>query len=180
VKVRKLSFFPFPFPLSLRLNDPPTHQGKTPEERGHILETTFSSIHAESAAAGQSYLHPDAAIEAEGHFTCFVQAPEAEFRRRGGSGAAAGVGDEHEDDEGDEGTGASSAQDGAGAGTGTGKTAAMGGSGSSTTTSTGMRLVELNGSRTGPIDRGECVDLLRVRVVFRYFASLVFTYHLCA
>jgi hypothetical protein len=31
--------------------------------------------------------------------------------------------------------------------------------------STGMRLVELNGSRGGPIDRGVCVDLLRVRIV---------------
>lgn len=29
--------------------------------------------------------------------------------------------------------------------------------------SSGMRLVELNGSRGGPIDRGECNDLLRVR-----------------
>lgn len=34
---------------------------------------------------------------------------------------------------------------------------------SSTTTKTGMRLVELNGTRGGPIDRSECEDLLRVR-----------------
>lgn len=32
---------------------------------------------------------------------------------------------------------------------------------SSTTTKTGMRLVELNGTRGGPIDRSECEDLLR-------------------
>lgn len=41
----------------------------------------------------------------------------------------------------------------------------------STSTSTGMRLVELNGTRGGPIDRGECEDLLRVRrsLVVVYF-----------
>jgi len=27
----------------------------------------------------------------------------------------------------------------------------------------GMRLIELDGRRTGPVDRGECDDLLRVR-----------------
>jgi hypothetical protein len=30
-------------------------------------------------------------------------------------------------------------------------------------TGTGMRLVELDGSRRGPVDRGECKDLLTVR-----------------
>ncbi|EDR09774.1 uncharacterized protein LACBIDRAFT_317916 [Laccaria bicolor S238N-H82] len=51
---------------------------KTPEERAHLLETTplFTSIHTESAESGQSPPDPNMPF----HFTCFVAAPEVEFR----------------------------------------------------------------------------------------------------
>jgi|ERR1700735_653804 ubiquitin carboxyl-terminal hydrolase L3 len=32
-----------------------------------------------------------------------------------------------------------------------------------------MRLIELDGARAGPVDRGECTDLLRVRRVDKCF-----------
>jgi ubiquitin carboxyl-terminal hydrolase L3 len=32
------------------------------------------------------------------------------------------------------------------------------------TTSSGMRLIELDGRRSGPVDRGECPDFLQVSV----------------
>ena len=93
----------------------------------------FSNIHADSAVSGQTVAPTDPAVEPEGHFTCFVQAPEAEFRQRA-SEAAISATDEDV-----------SKMDG----------------------STGMRLVELNGSRGGPIDRGECENLLHVGHCFR-------------
>ncbi|KIJ92788.1 hypothetical protein K443DRAFT_113026, partial [Laccaria amethystina LaAM-08-1] len=96
---------------------------KTPEERPHLLETTplFTSIHAESAESGQNPPDPDASF----HFTCFVAAPEVEFREIASSEKPV-----------------PNAEDLA------------------KSTGTGMRLVELNGMRVGPVDHGECTDLL--------------------
>ncbi|KAF9522887.1 hypothetical protein CPB83DRAFT_863841 [Crepidotus variabilis] len=94
-------------------------QDKTPEERAKLLSTTplFANIHAESANQGQTAPHADTDL----HFTCFVEAPEQDFRKiaREGQGEESG------------------------------------------TESTGMRLIELDGRRNGPIDRGECNDLLQ-------------------
>lgn len=97
---------------------------KTPLERAQILETTtlFENIHAELASSGQTPVPTN--LDTDLHFTCFVEAPEAEFRER--AGAAVPLEDED------------------------------------SVPSTGMRLVELNGDRAGPIDRGECKDLLKV------------------
>ena len=99
---------------------------KTPEERAHLLETTplFTNIHAESAESGQSPPDPDTPF----HFTCFVAAPEVEFREIA-SGEKPGP----------------NAEDIA------------------KSTGTGMRLVELDSMRAGPVDHGECTDLLVVR-----------------
>ncbi|KAF8229157.1 cysteine proteinase [Tricholoma matsutake] len=118
-------------------------EGKSPAERGHILETTFSNIHAESAGSGQSTVPTDPSIEPPGHFTCFVQIPEAGFRDRASRVSTDGLGVPHE-----------------GSLTKTDSDTPTQTS-TSTSTSTGMRLVELNGTRGGPIDRGECEDLLR-------------------
>ncbi|KIM37413.1 hypothetical protein M413DRAFT_273999 [Hebeloma cylindrosporum] len=96
-------------------------QDKTPEERAEILATTnlFTDIHAESANTGQSAPNVDTDL----HFTCFVQAPDADIRK-----AARGE-DLSEDVKGDK-------------------------------VSSGMRLIELDGRRAGPVDQGECKDLL--------------------
>jgi ubiquitin carboxyl-terminal hydrolase L3 len=104
-------------------------------ERAKILETTplFANIHAEEAVSGQSTIPDD--LYTELHYTCFVQAPEAGLRAR-----AATVD-----------TQATDAQEGA---EDAGVTAGTG---------TGMRLIELDGSRKAPIDHGECKDLLAVR-----------------
>ncbi|TFK24439.1 peptidase C12, ubiquitin carboxyl-terminal hydrolase 1 [Coprinopsis marcescibilis] len=54
-------------------------QEKTPEERAEILQnrTLFFNIHAESAQEGQSAAN----IDTDLHFTCFVSAPDAKFRK---------------------------------------------------------------------------------------------------
>ncbi|KAF8152560.1 hypothetical protein B0H34DRAFT_663742 [Crassisporium funariophilum] len=90
---------------------------KTPLERAKTLETTplFANIHAE-AASDQTVNQTAVQEDTELHFTCFVEAPEQEFR----------------------------------------KIAKQGG-----TADTGMRLIELDGRRNGPIDHGECKDLLK-------------------
>lgn len=95
---------------------------KTPEERAEHLETTplFASIHAETANLGQSA--PIA--ETDFHFTCFVRAPEQDFRKVARR--------EHVSE------------------------SAM------AEPTSGMRLIELDGRRRGPVDRGECNDLLIV------------------
>ncbi|KAF9488680.1 cysteine proteinase [Pleurotus eryngii] len=86
------------------------------QEHAHLLETTplFTNIHAETANTGQTSA-VEADMNTDLHFTVFVSAPEAEFRKM-----------------------AKSARDNA----------------------SGMRLVELDGGRVGPIDRGPCNDLL--------------------
>jgi len=82
-------------------------QGKTPQERAKILETTplFADIHAQAASSGQSPVPQN--LDTELHFTCFIQAPNAEARE-------------------------------------------------TQTPATSMRLIELDGRRAGPVDRGEC------------------------
>jgi len=81
--------------------------GKTPQERAKILETTplFADIHAQAASSGQSPVPQN--LDTELHFTCFIQAPNAEARE-------------------------------------------------TQTPATSMRLIELDGRRAGPVDRGEC------------------------
>ncbi|TFK35186.1 hypothetical protein BDQ12DRAFT_688634 [Crucibulum laeve] len=95
---------------------------KSPEERAALLASTklFSSIHAQSASTGQTAVPSD--LNTNLHFTCFVAAPEAEFREIAKGGASPKP-DETQDN-------------------------------------TGMRLIELDGRRPGPIDHGECKDLL--------------------
>lgn len=96
--------------------------GKTPEERAELLSTSplFANVHAETASTGQS----DKKIETDLHFTCFVEAPDQDFRK------AARNEDVDES--------------------------------SVFEPTTGMRLIELDGRRAGPIDRGECQELLSV------------------
>ncbi|KAH9475517.1 Ubiquitin carboxyl-terminal hydrolase 3 [Psilocybe cubensis] len=97
-------------------------ENKTPLERAELLATTplFADIHAESADSGQSAQ----TIDTDLHFTCFVEAPDADIR-----GAAQGAGISE---------------------------------GAKTDTKTsGMRLIELDGRRAGPVDHGECTDLLK-------------------
>ncbi|KJA15436.1 hypothetical protein HYPSUDRAFT_172547 [Hypholoma sublateritium FD-334 SS-4] len=98
-------------------------EDKNPAERAQALETTplFANIHAETASSGQTA--PPSDLDTDLHFTCFVQAPDADIREaaQGGSVSDAARNDEK---------------------------------------STGMRLVELDGRRAGPLDRGECKDLL--------------------
>jgi ubiquitin carboxyl-terminal hydrolase L3 len=103
-------------------------------ERAEILSTTplFAKIHTETASSDLNQTAP--IIDTELHFTCFVEAPEAEFRwiARERDGKDAEEDFEKERDE----------------------VARQSG--------TGMRLVELDGRREGPIDHGECKDLLKV------------------
>ncbi|TFK65943.1 peptidase C12, ubiquitin carboxyl-terminal hydrolase 1 [Pluteus cervinus] len=105
-------------------------QDKTPQERAKLLETTplFASIHAETASGGQTAVPTN--LDTDLHFTCFVTAPEAEFRERAKK-VTSGEVVETPPVEGE---------------------AAQG---------TGMRLVELDGDRNGPIDRGEITDFLK-------------------
>jgi ubiquitin carboxyl-terminal hydrolase L3 len=109
-------------------------QDKTPEERAQLLGTTplFANIHAETANVGQTA--PQAKTDL--HFTCFVEAPEEDFRKvaRGENVSEASKAEK----------------------------------------SSGMRLIELDGRRAGPIDRGECKDLLFAAANFvrtRYLAA---------
>lgn len=101
------------------------YEGKTPDERAKILETTplFADIHARAASSGQTSVPQD--LDTDLHFTCFVQAPDSEAREPG-LGSAAGA---------------------------------------------SMRLIELDGRRSGPIDRGPSTDLLSVSC-FGYQSSL--------
>ena len=101
---------------------------KSPDERAHILEknATIAEIHAELAGGGQSAVPTN--LDTELHYTCFVAAPEAEFRERASGAVSA---DDEDTAKGED--------------------------------TTGMRLVELDGMRQGPVDRGECHDLLQVR-----------------
>ena len=103
-------------------------------ERAEILSTTplFAKIHVESASSDLNQTDP--ILDTELHFTCFVEAPEAEFRwiarDRDGKDSEEDLEKEREE---------IARQSG-----------------------TGMRLVELDGRRDGPIDHGECKDLLKV------------------
>ncbi|KAF8178061.1 hypothetical protein BJ912DRAFT_856401 [Pholiota molesta] len=97
-------------------------EGKqNPSGTRQALATTphFASIHAQTAAAGQTQQNLDTNL----HFTCFVEAPDADIRQvaQGKEPDPVAVNDK---------------------------------------TLTGMRLIELDGRRNGPIDRGECTDLL--------------------
>ena len=77
-------------------------------------------------------------MDTELHFTCFVEAPEADFRR-----IARNRHDEDAEEERKEET----------------DEAARG-------SEPGMRVIELDGRREGPIDHGECKDLLKVSCPF--------------
>jgi len=108
---------------------------KSPLERAQLLETTklFTTIHAESASGGQSQQIQDTDL----HFTCFVAAPELDVRKKAQELSLGKEGVKELKEEMKEATGEDD----------------MKGS--------GMRLVELDGRRAGPIDRGECTDLLK-------------------
>ncbi|KAF9003071.1 ubiquitin carboxyl-terminal hydrolase [Cyathus striatus] len=102
---------------------------KSPLERAKFLETSspFTSIHSETAQSGQTAT--PTILDTDLHFTCFVAAPEAEFR--------------------DVAEGKAPRPDFSGEG------------GEVEGKKSGMRLIELDGRRNGPIDHGECTDLLR-------------------
>jgi len=102
---------------------------KTPEQRAKLLETTplFANIHSQTAASGQTAVPTN--LDTDLHFTCFVAAPEAEFRERAKKAGDLETGNEQDAEEEEE--------------------------------SSGMRLIELDGRREGPIDRGECKDFLK-------------------
>lgn len=113
--------------------------GKTPEERAHLLETTplFANIHLETAGSGQTAVPSN--LDTDLHFTCFVEAPEAEFRDR--AKHATDPAKKDEDPENAEGS--------------------------------GTRLIELDGTRGGPIDRGECKNFMLV--VFLFYSVFYMT-----
>jgi len=111
-------------------------QDKTPLERAEILSSTplFAKVHTESASSKLNQTAP--ILNTELHFTCFVEAPEADIRwiardRDGGSKEDAKVDFEKEREE------------------------------VANKSGTGMRLVELDGRRDGPVDHGECKDFLK-------------------
>lgn len=101
---------------------------KTPDERADLLRTTssghFASIHAATSKMGQSAQ----IVDTEFHFTCFVEAPEEDFRKAARQEKLP--------------------------------------ESSMLEKTTGMRLIELDGRRGGPIDHGECKELLSVRSFF--------------
>ena len=112
-------------------------------ERAEILSTTplFAKIHTESASSKLNQTAP--ILDTELHFTCFVEAPEAQFRQiardRDGKDAEEDIEKEREE---------VARQPG-----------------------TGMRLVELDGRRNGPIDHGECKEgLLKVSLVVPFLS----------
>jgi ubiquitin carboxyl-terminal hydrolase L3 len=109
-------------------------------ERAEILSTTplFAKIHTESASSNLNQTAPN--LDTELHFTCFVEAPEAEFRRIARDSDGKNAEDLEKERE---------------------EMARQSG--------TGMRLIELDGRRDGPIDHGECKDFLKVS---RYPVSL--------
>ncbi|KAF8885143.1 ubiquitin carboxyl-terminal hydrolase [Infundibulicybe gibba] len=106
---------------------------KSPEERARLLESTslFANIHLESASTGQTSVPTD--LNTDLHFACFVEAPDADFRERAQRVSQAGAEEEAEAEE------AKKKAD---------------------EKDTGMRLIELDGTRGGPIDRGPCKNLL--------------------
>ncbi|PFH45443.1 hypothetical protein AMATHDRAFT_71689 [Amanita thiersii Skay4041] len=124
-------------------------KGKTPLERAEALETTplFAKIHKELASTGQSAIPED--LNTELHFSAFVAAPEAPART---AARAAQVSVNVPPPVG--GSGARSVAEASGA---AGETKA----GGETKRGTKMRLVELDGTRRGPVDRGECGELLQ-------------------
>ncbi|KAF8639325.1 hypothetical protein AX17_001573 [Amanita inopinata Kibby_2008] len=118
---------------------------KTPLERAKTLETTplFANIHAELAAEGQTPVPTN--LNTDLHFTCFVAAPSEASREEETIVVGLTGGDEGEKVDG----------------------ALVGKEAGRADKETAMRLIELDGERAGPIDRGECHDLLRdvVRIV---------------
>jgi ubiquitin carboxyl-terminal hydrolase L3 len=115
-------------------------QDKTPLERAEILSSTplFAKVHTESASSKLNQTAPN--LDTELHFTCFVEAPEADIRwiarDRDGKEAEDDLEKEREE--------------------------------VAQKLGTGMRLVELDGRRDGPVDHGECKDLLKVSRLFRF------------
>jgi ubiquitin carboxyl-terminal hydrolase L3 len=106
---------------------------KTPLERAELLSSTplFAEVHTESASSKLNQTAPN--LDTELHFTCFVEAPEADIRwfarDRDGKDAEEDIEKEREE--------------------------------LAQKSGTGMRLVELDGRRGGPVDHGECRDLLK-------------------
>jgi ubiquitin carboxyl-terminal hydrolase L3 len=70
---------PPPIPINLGLLSP--FADKTPLERAKFLESEdlFANIHAAPAASGQTAIPKD--LDADLHFTCFIQTPEASARK---------------------------------------------------------------------------------------------------
>ncbi len=148
---------------------------KSPEERGDLVLSTelFTKIHLDSSALGQT-LQPtseDDGMNTDLHFTCFVAAPDGDVRKAaaerqhtleigstsGGSGATA----------------SQSASEPSGLSPGDaimaapsqpiGKIVASGIAPADGQQLEGMRLIELDGRRSLPVDHGPCVDVLDVR-----------------
>lgn len=100
---------------------------QTPLERSKLLEATplFANVHAETANTGQTVPYEVTDL----HFTCFVQAPEADIRAVADEGAKGHVVDIKPEDH----------------------------------RTSGLRIVELDGEREGPLDHGECQNFVEVR-----------------
>lgn len=116
---------------------------KTPLERAEILSSTplFAKVHTESASSKLNQTAPK--LDTELHFTCFVEAPEADIRwiardRDGDKDAEVDFDKEREE--------------------------------VASKSGTGMRLVELDGRRDGPVDHGECKNFLKVSCLYTPFS----------
>ena len=140
--------------LSPCITNLPT-KDKTPLERANLLATTplFANIHAETASSMLNQTAPE--LDTELHFTCFVEAPEGQFRTI--ARVRDGIAEEKEIEEAKE-----IEKERAEATRGPG---------------TGMRLIELDGRRRGPIDHGECTDLLTVSCRFLCFILFFLFFH---
>ncbi|KAJ8523142.1 hypothetical protein ONZ45_g377 [Pleurotus djamor] len=122
-------------------------QGKTPDERAHLLETTplFTNIHTNTAQQGQSIV-TDEVMDTPLHYSAFVTAPEPDLRKKASEGGVAAVALDSDSSVAES---ESTLKEAAEAMAGRPKD------------SSGMRLIELDGERVGPLDRGECKDVLR-------------------
>ncbi|KAF8885574.1 cysteine proteinase [Gymnopilus junonius] len=112
------------------------HEYKTPLERAHVLETTplFANIHSETASSSLSQTSAPSNLDTDLHFTCFVQAPDAEVRKAAQEGIEVGVDKQ-----------------------GGGSELERGGEKEVKQ----RRLIELDGRRAGPVDHGESQDFLK-------------------
>ncbi|KAJ8463542.1 hypothetical protein ONZ45_g17542 [Pleurotus djamor] len=127
-------------------------QGKSIKERSNLLENTplFTDIHTNLASQGQSIVTEEV-MDTPLHYSAFVAAPEPDLRKKASEGGAAAAALSL----------VSSVTENLSALKEAAETIA-----GAPRESTGMRLIELDGARAGPYDRGECKDVLLDAVRF--------------